>query len=93
MTTHAAHPHASPTLTDTHTQHAGSCGNGHPCAPTHDQIAFRAYDIYVKTGRKSGQCKQNWDQAEKSLRDQGQVSRQPQQRNPGEFTPYSTDAR
>ena len=36
--------------------------------PTHDQIEHRAYDIYVKTGYKQGQCKQNWQQAEKSLR-------------------------
>jgi Protein of unknown function (DUF2934) len=42
----------------------------HPAAikiPTHDEIAHRAYDIYVKIGYKQGQCNQNWQQAEKSL--------------------------
>ena len=34
-------------------------GHGVIAAPTHDDIAKRAYDIYVKTGRKQGQCKQN----------------------------------
>jgi hypothetical protein len=40
--------------------------------PTHEAIARRAYDIYVKTGRKQGQCKQNWQQAEQSLLEQPQ---------------------
>ena len=40
--------------------------------PTHATIATRAYDIYLKSGRKQGQCKQNWQQAEKSLHDQCQ---------------------
>ena len=48
--------------------HAGACGDS--CDPTHDDIARRAYDIYVKTGWKQGQCKQNWQQAEQSLHDQ-----------------------
>ena len=38
--------------------------------PTHEVIARRAYDIYLKTGRKQGQCKQNWQQAEQALSDQ-----------------------
>lgn len=38
--------------------------------PTHEVIARRAYDIYLQTGRKQGQCKQNWQQAEQSLHDQ-----------------------
>lgn len=35
--------------------------------PTQDEIAVRAYDIYVKNGRKEGQCKQNWERAEHEL--------------------------
>ena len=40
-------------------------------APTHDAIARRAYDLYVKGGSKQGQCKQNWQQAEQSFADAG----------------------
>jgi hypothetical protein len=36
--------------------------------PTHDAIAHRAYDIYVKTGCEQGHCKRNWLQAEHELR-------------------------
>ena len=43
-------------------------GHGVIIEPTHDEIAKRAYDIYVKTGRKQGQCKQNWHLAEHDLR-------------------------
>lgn len=43
--------------------------------PTHATIATRAYDIYQKSGRKQGQCKQNWQQAEKSLHDQCQCGK------------------
>ena len=35
--------------------------------PTHDAIANRAYDLYVRTGSKQGRCKQNWQQAETEL--------------------------
>ena len=39
-----------------------------PRTPSHDEIARRAYDIYLKTGSKQGRCKQNWLQAENELR-------------------------
>jgi len=40
----------------------------HPSAvPTHDDIARRAYDIYLGNGCKQGHCKQNWRQAEQEL--------------------------
>lgn len=39
--------------------------------PTHDAIAHRAYDIYVKAGCKQGHCKQNWQQAETELQTAG----------------------
>lgn len=35
---------------------------------THDDIAWRAYEIYVTKGCPSGQCEQNWLQAEQELR-------------------------
>ena len=43
-------------------------GRGVIAMPTHDDIANRAYDIYLKSGRKQGQCEQNWHQAELELR-------------------------
>lgn len=36
-------------------------------APTHQEIAKRAYDIYVQKGRRLGDCEQNWKQAEQEL--------------------------
>jgi len=35
--------------------------------PTHEQIAARAYDLYVAGGRQPGQCERNWLQAEREL--------------------------
>jgi hypothetical protein len=45
-------------------EHSGCCAS---TSLTHDNIAHRAYDIYVKGGSKQGQCKQNWQQAEHEL--------------------------
>jgi hypothetical protein len=42
--------------------------------PTYDDIAKRAFDIYVSTGRRQGHCKQNWQQAEQELRNQGMAA-------------------
>jgi hypothetical protein len=46
-------------------------GRGVIAAPTHDEIAQRAYDIYIKSGNKQGHCKQNWQQAETELQTAG----------------------
>jgi hypothetical protein len=35
--------------------------------PAHADIAKRAYEIYLKSGRKQGQCERNWMQAEQEL--------------------------
>jgi hypothetical protein len=43
-------------------------GHGVFTLPTHDDIAARAYEIYVESGRTQGHCKQNWQQAEHDLR-------------------------
>lgn len=43
-------------------------GRGVIDMPTHDEIANRAYALYVKSGRKEGECNQNWHQAELELR-------------------------
>ena len=35
--------------------------------PTLEDIAKRAYEIYIEKGCQSGQCEQNWTQAEQEL--------------------------
>ena len=35
--------------------------------PTHDQIAARAYDLYVKDGRQEGRSTEHWLRAEQLL--------------------------
>jgi hypothetical protein len=37
-------------------------------APTYDQIAARAFEIYLRNGCCAGQDEQNWLQAESELR-------------------------
>ncbi len=37
--------------------------------PTQEQIAFRAYEIYVKSGCALGHCTENWQEAERSFHD------------------------
>ncbi len=81
---HPRHLRAPPT------PHAGSCGAGQSCPPTHEEIARRTYDIYVKTGRQEGQCTQNWHQAEKSLRDRSPAARPGQPTGSGTLAPPST---
>ena len=36
--------------------------------PTHERISRRAHEIFIMSGRKHGQCEQNWHQAERELR-------------------------
>ena len=47
-------------------------------APSHEDIARRAYEIYVKKGRQQGQCQQDWLQAERELRKQTVTASTPQ---------------
>jgi len=68
---HRDHSQHSPTLAPAQTkkeEHSGCCGRA---MPSHDAIAHRAYDIYVKAGSKQGHCKQNWQQAEEELQTAG----------------------
>jgi hypothetical protein len=51
-----------------------AAGPATPAAPTHDAIARRAYEIYIKKGRQQGQCKQNWRQAEQDLQHEGKTT-------------------
>jgi len=41
--------------------------SGSTAKPTLEDIAKRAYEIYVKNGCQQGQCEQNWKQAEQEL--------------------------
>jgi hypothetical protein len=38
---------------------------------SHDDIARRAYDIYIRNGSQSGESDQNWQRAEEELEDEG----------------------
>jgi len=42
-------------------------GRGVIAEPSHDEIAERAYAIYIMTGCQQGCCKQNWNKAEVEL--------------------------
>jgi hypothetical protein len=54
-------------LTDPQTDAAWQSGSASPQVPSHEDIARRAFDIYVKKGRPQGQCRQNWWEAEQEL--------------------------
>jgi hypothetical protein len=59
---------------------------------THEQIAERAHDIYVQSGRREGQCRQNWEQAEKDLRDRGLLACHSEHVRKAVFAPDSLEA-
>jgi Protein of unknown function (DUF2934) len=42
--------------------------NGTDHSPTPEEIALRAYEIYVSCGCPEGKDKEHWDQAEAELR-------------------------
>ena len=63
--------HALDTPATPHRPPAPSSGPILTTVITHNQIAERAFDIYVQNGRHEGQCQQNWEQAENDLRHQG----------------------
>jgi hypothetical protein len=45
-----------------------AAGAGHAIAPTHDEIAARAQQVYEKKGRPEGRDTENWLEAEAELR-------------------------
>ena len=49
------------------TPHPGSVSTA---VLTHEEIANRAYEIYVEKGCRQGQSEQNWLQAEQELKNQ-----------------------
>jgi len=62
--------------TESESGHIPSAGKTHDegypggtaTAPTHEEIALRAYDIYSRNGRNEGHSRQDWEQAEHELR-------------------------
>jgi hypothetical protein len=41
--------------------------------PSHEEIAMRAYQIYVEKGRPQGQSEHIWQQAEKDIRNRARA--------------------
>lgn len=66
MATMQIKPQPFPAFPSMQTPHP-CCGTGKSCLPTHDEIAHRAYDIYVASDHQQGQCARNWHQAEQQL--------------------------
>ena len=67
-------PSRTADFTDPQMDAAAESGSASSQVPSHEDIARRAYDIYVKKGRPQGQCKQNWWEAERELNMQDQAS-------------------
>jgi hypothetical protein len=63
----------------------------HRAAPTHSDIAQRAYDIYTHSHFHEGRCVQNWLQAEQDLREQGAIACNAEHRKNDVFAPDATD--
>jgi hypothetical protein len=42
--------------------------------PAHEEIAMRAYQIYVQLGRPQGQSEQIWQQAEQDIRNRSRAT-------------------
>ena len=59
---------------------------------THEEVAERAYDIYVQNGCHEGQCQQNWEQAEKDLRARGLLACHAEHVRKEVFAPDSIEA-
>jgi hypothetical protein len=68
-------PSRTADLTDPQSDAAAQSGSASSQMPSHDDIAQRAFDIYVKKGRPQGQCQQNWREAEQELNIENQASK------------------
>jgi hypothetical protein len=68
-------PSRTADITDPQTDAAEQSGSASPQVPSHEDIAQRAFDIYLKKGRPQGQCQQNWWEAEQELNIENQVSK------------------
>jgi hypothetical protein len=68
MKMYMTQPEAKRTLAAEQTHSDLHPGQGVITMPTHDEIAMRAYYIYLQSDRREGQCEKNWRQAEYDLR-------------------------
>jgi hypothetical protein len=59
---------AKPSNGQSRTQSQQPQSQARGAAPTHDQIAARAYQIYVESGYQEGRDNENWLRAEQLLR-------------------------
>ena len=66
MTQIQSQPQSFPPFSNVPVRHA-ACSVAQSFSPTHDEIAHRAYDLYVASDCKAGQCASNWRQAEQEL--------------------------
>ena len=71
MSKYTSQSEATQTLAAQQTHNDMHGGRGVVTAPTHGDIANRAYDLYVQSGSKKGHCTQNWLKAEHDLRASG----------------------
>lgn len=62
-TTSSMHPHHA--STQVHTAHGNTTQRN---GPTHEQIARRAYELYLARGGRHGSHEQDWLQAERELK-------------------------
>lgn len=61
--------------------------------PTHDDIAQRAYDLYLQSGCVHGRCDENWRRAQHDLHEQGTVACQAEHRRNDTFAPDAIPVR
>lgn len=70
----AQKPAAMPMPSQFPTGDIPQAGQTQEITPTHDEIARRAYGIYVELGCPHGQSEQHWKQAERENRKPGRAS-------------------
>ncbi len=66
-------PIAMPTSEQLPTGDIPQSGQTQEITPTHDQIARRAYEIYMELGCPHGQSEQHWKQAEREKQKQNRA--------------------
>ncbi len=62
-----------------------------PTALTHDDIAQRAYTLYLEKGRREGQSEQDWLQAEQELKNRQHWLQAGREGNDQDQTGYPAD--
>ncbi len=68
MARHTAHKPTQPTPAQPQAESTRNVGAAPRSGPTHEQIARRAYEIFLARGGTHGNAEQDWIQAERELR-------------------------